>query len=273
MSGTGKVLFNFATGKVLFSPTSGKVLHSGSPLSWISPSEKAIYFGSKEYSGGGTSWTQTKYESTQAIALTAVRADTTLNFGPVDSVFATNIQANASGDYNTITYTYHRATRWKFAIPAGLRGSITKVRIKAECAAGKLWDFTPYTSAVYSALDDMGCSLMLFFSESSTAYGSGAALLDGAPDVTFGFDDINAAHAAAGRVIPVNLSAFPSYTMDVDAVASELNGYSSDTIYLWSVISRGSYLPYLFDPPSPLSKQNDFICEAKFNSPTIVFLE
>jgi hypothetical protein len=264
-------------GRVQFSPSTGRVLYAGP--SWISCSERK-YLEAYVEVNGGSAWTQANYEQCQDDAEVALRAASSWSTDASGAWSkAPSVKAGCWNRFSEDAYASEHCDRWTFALPSGKRGDITKVRLRAACAAGYLWDSASYGSYynyANSTLDDMGCSLLFYFSESATAYSDGQDLLDGTPTVSMGFDDINDIVAAAGLSLRTGALAadsayYPEYSrrpyiiMNLDAAASTINAFSSDTIYLWVAILRPNYLPYVYEDPgdtAPLDYTKDFLCEA-----------
>ncbi len=260
-----------ASGRASYAASSGRALYADAAP--VTASASSRFFGSASYTGS-TGWTKANYDAAQASALSAVKADTTLSSGPSEAV----VVAGCRLYYSERAWCDHYATRWTFAIPSGKRGSITKLGLIARAGAARFWDFTEYfiyTAYDYAQWDDFGCGLKLFFSGSSTAYSSGDALYGGEADTELSFEDINAVHEAADREPLVgepaanNLDVFPQIVIPCADAVDKVNDFSSDTIYLWAIITRPSLFPFLYsDPGSGID--SDFQCLVQLRGPRLL---
>ena len=262
------------TNRAAYSPSTGRLLYADAAP--IAPTGKAAeYLGSASFTGS-SGWTQAHYEDAQDSSLVSLRADTSLYSH--SSVKSAYINAQCVRYYGERAACGHTATRWTFTLPANMRGAITRLALITRVGAAKFWhlsEYFIYTAYDNAQWDDFGSILKIFFSHSSTAYASGNALYSGSADVTHSFEDINASHQDAGLEPLVgvdaanNLNIFPKAVLSCSGAISKVNAFTSDTIYLWAICTRPTYMPFLYSDPGS-GYDNDFACNAEMRNPKLL---
>jgi hypothetical protein len=269
---SNRAIYNPAGGRALWGGADGRALYAGP--AWLSHIYQSGYaFYGVDYVSGSSAWTQANYQQCQTDATNALRADTTLSYQMYDA-YEAYVAADAGYYYGEDVSAYHYAGYQRYTLPTGKRGSIVKVRVKADVWAGSFWNLDLvwiYTQWVHSAFDDFGCALKLFFRDSAHPFASGAAMLDATPDASFTLADINAAHVAAGTLLPSITNGnpegpYPSLILNCDAAAGAVNALANDNLYLWSCITRPSFMPFLFADPGSYTIDYDFACRASFKN-------
>lgn len=257
-------------GRGLYNPLTGRVMYADASL--VAASGCSL-FGDYSDSGYFNPITEAAYEEVQDESLANLKSDSTLSGTTERHTF---LQIIRQKRYNRCL-GYHYASRFRFTLPAGLRGSINKFRLRSNIGAGEFWDVTGHIDNTYynsAAYNDFGCVLKLFFSESSTAYATGDALISGTADVEIPFEDINDLHEDLGNAIVVGVNTFDLFSkvvISADDAAEKINDFTSDTIYVWAAITRPNYLPYLFDDDgSGFDATEEFACTAMLNNLSIL---
>jgi hypothetical protein len=270
---SGRAIY-VASGRAAYSATSGRALFSDAGL--ISPSASSCFFG---YGGLNDVWNETEYANAQADALAALKADTTLATG-----YRVESLAGGKSYYGVENYASHSAGRFTFSIPSGKRGSITKLLVAANTGAARFTDLHSWWPIEYfhnSSWDDFGASLKFFFSESATAYTDGDDLYSGVADTEVDFADINDYHDGNGSVpgyvegvTARDANTYPRIVLSFNSdTITKINGFASDTVYLWVVIKKNSNFPYYLDSSGftyPDGWVNDFEFGAQFYSPSLI---
>ena len=262
------------TNRAAYSPSTGRLLYAdAAPISKTGKAGDLL--GSASFSGS-SGWTQANYEAAQDSALATLKADTYVyEHNATDSAY---VYAYCKRYYGERAGCDHTATRWRFTLPANMRGSITHLALIANVGSARFWHLGGYW--IYFAYDnaqwdDFGSILKIFFSHSSTAYASGNALYSGSADVTHSFEDINASHQDAGLEPLVgvdaanNLNIFPKAVLSCSGAISKVNAFTSDTIYLWAICTRPTYMPFLYSDPGS-GYDNDFACNAEMRNPKLL---
>lgn len=269
---SGRALYNQSGGRAMWGGADGRALWAGP--AWISHIYQSGYaFYGVDAVTGSSAWTQANYQQCQTDATNALRADTSTSYQMYDN-YEARVTAAAGLYYGEDTTATHYAGFQRYTLPAGKRGSIARVRIRAATWAGEFWDLDDYLVVrkwVNAAYNGFGCVLKLYFRDSAHPFTSGAALLDGVPDASFALAGINAAHQAAGALLPsINNgnpdAEYPSLILDCDSAAPAVNALADDTLYLWSCITRPSLMPFLLADPGIETIDNDFICKASFRN-------
>lgn len=271
-----RAIYNPTGGRALWGGTDGRAIWAGP--AWISPINTYVYnFSGLDSVTGDLAWTQTNYQQCQTDALTALRADTSTSYSS-RSNYNAMVTASAGLYYGEDVNAKYYAGYLRFTLPTGKRGSITKVRVKATAWAGEFWDLDDYLVVrkwVNAAYNGFGCVLKLFFRDSAHPFSSGAAILDATPDAAFDMSAINDVHEAADVLLPSinngNPDAdYPSLILNCDAAAAAVNDLADDTCYLWSCITRSSFMPFLSADPESETIDYDFSCMANFTNPKLL---
>jgi hypothetical protein len=277
---SGRALYGGENNRALYSPLTGRALYGVSYKNYelgAWPNYSACFYGGVNLNGN---WSLLSYQVAQDTANSAMLSSSIGSpYVPFSRIMAAIELSWFSG---VSVFANEMQSRFGFIFPANAKGKIVQARLTAKIGAGKAWERTDKSvkSGAYNqtfanlSYDGMGIVLDLYASESANEYSTGGDMAADTPLVSVDLDDVNSYHIAQTRD-PCNGGAniYPSFAHDYEfelpGLASALNGYSGNTVFLWAYLRRDGYFPYLNDyAGAPFD--DDFLCLAELITPKLL---
>lgn len=251
-------------GRGLYSATTGRMLYAG--RSWLSAYAKT---GKRRPAPYQDTWTEAIYNQDQLDSMYELRNSPSLLYDYEGSVVSCT-----TGRYGYLTNAFDGIESYFFSLPAGARGTISRVKFRCNAGNGFAWDASP-TNRIFAntAWDDTGGRQLKLWITDNWATGfrdkPSGELLDDTPPLGMveTFANINAYHTSRSRTIIANSSwqffSFPVWEVDQfggNNMLTFLNStLTSNTFFLVMAITKPTNpLPYYAAPATGYVNDNAY---------------
>lgn len=240
MSGYGRALYSGSTSRLLWGGANNRAL-------WGGPWSSITRLGWKRWAGLSTQNLRTEaaaqsnqdaaYAALRALSLTGTELTTNLD----NDVAASRLENTAFNGGSVLAED--TAGRYRFTVPN--RSSLHGLAVRATAMArfskvpsvGNPWQ--------YAWDHSTNMTLCLYFSNSTTAYATGADLWDATPDWSRSLADVNADQVATGRTADGDMQSDPLDFAMSATVIEKIQGFASDTVNVWCLIKRSGYIDWV----------------------------
>lgn len=262
-------------GRGLYSTSTGRMLYAG--RSWVAASSKT---GKSRPAPSQDSWTRANYDQEQLDSMYELRNSPSLMYDYEGSTVTCS-----TGRYGYIANAWDGIESYLFYLPAGARGTISRVKFRCNVGNGFAWDASP-TNRIFANTtwdDTGGRQLKMWITDNwnrDFRDKPSGELLDNTPPLGMveTFANINAYHINRNRTIIANSNwgsfTFPVWEVDQfggNNTLTFLNTMISDSFTLVMAITKPTNpLPYYADPATGYVNDNSY--QARAYAPAFQFI-